>query len=174
MNHQHLPLKGLSEDGVKAFTTQSVIERMAASGGNPHLLEQIINRLPSDPTSLWKTAFDGLTEIQQRILDVISIVDRPCTVVQVKRIGSFEEDIRHDVDNLVSRGVLVRDLSDARPNYRFKRTRDCHSWRESVEPERRQACHMVVAERLAASFEAEPQIIARHFIAAGAIAEAVP
>ena len=108
------------------------------------------------------------------MLDILAVLQRPCTVSQIKAIGQMATSLKAPLDTLVTRNILVRDLSDARPHYRFKRVNDGRNWLASMDETMRTKYHLSIAERLAAGFETEPEVVARHFIAAGARADAVP
>ena len=115
-----------------------------------------------------------MTLSEAAILDVLAVIDNPCTAGQIRSVGELESDLRSELDSLTRRGVIRRSVVDGRPSYSFKRPAESLNWAAGVAPERQRLLHARIAERLAHSFDAEPERIARHFLAADARADAVP
>ncbi|MCB9527217.1 MAG: sigma 54-interacting transcriptional regulator [Myxococcales bacterium] len=172
---EHVPLAGLDADAVRAFLqSPAVVERvLAASEGMPLALEQIIDAIPEDPHALWQQQIEALPPAARALLDVLAVYRRACTLEQLAALADAD-DARAGLAVLVRRNIVRRALSEGIIRFRFTRPAAREAWYAAMDPERRRALHRRVAERLAAGLGAEPERIARHFLAGDSTADAIP
>ncbi|MEZ4431532.1 MAG: sigma 54-interacting transcriptional regulator [bacterium] len=172
---EHVPLAGLDADAVRAFLqSPAVVERvLAASEGMPLTLEQIIDAIPEDPHALWQQQIEALPPAARALLDVLAVYRRACTLEQLAALADAD-DARAGLAVLVRRNIVRRALSEGIIRFRFTRPAAREAWYAAMDPERRRALHRRVAERLAAGLGAEPERIARHFLAGDATEDAIP
>ncbi len=173
---EHIPLSGLNKDGVRAFlASDAVVQKfIEASHGLPLALEHLVDLLPVNPGILWGNVVAGLDEKERSILDALAIVQGGCTHRQLIELANLPEAKKDIAERLVQIGLIRHTVVHGRPSYAFARAAERIRWKEAIPPERKRALHLALAEKLAAGLTGEPEQIARHFLAAGAIAEAVP
>ncbi len=172
---ERVPLAGLGADAVRAFLqSPGVVERvMAASAGMPLALEQIVEAIPDDPAALWQQQIEALPESARALLDVFAVQRDAATPEQIAALAGVR-DARAALAVLLRRRIVRRSLSAGVVRFRFARAAARESWYDAMDADRRAALHRAVAERLAAGLGAEPERIARHFLAGGAAADAIP
>ncbi len=172
---EHVPLAGLDADAIRAFlASPGVVERIiAASSGMPLALEQIVEAIPSDPAALWQQQIEALPADARALLDVFAVQRQACTLDQVGALGGVA-DARGAMAVLIRRRIVRRNLSAGIVRFRFARPAAREAWYAAMDPDRRSGLHRAVAERLAAGLGAEPERVARHYLAGRATAEAIP
>ncbi len=175
---EHVPLRGLDAAGVRDWLgSDEFVERlMRASGGLPAALENLVDSLPEDASAVWPRRIAELPPEAQPVLDALAINARPATAEQVAALVEVSGDAHALLADLVSRKVLERRLETGVVRYRFTGSGARAAWLRTVPASRAQGIHRRIAERLAVAtaMGAEPEEVAHHYLAGGAIAEAVP
>ncbi len=175
---EHLPLEPLDASGVAAFLQQRhVVERLlAASGGLPAALEQIIDSVPARPDDLWTRRLEAVPREAEPLLGALAVYERPVSPEQLADLVGSSVGVLPLLNDLVGRKVLARTLDRGAVRFRFVREALRETWCAGLDAEARGALHLRVARRLAevGGMGAEPEEVAHHFLAAGRPREAVP
>jgi transcriptional regulator with GAF, ATPase, and Fis domain/tetratricopeptide (TPR) repeat protein len=173
---EHLPLEPLGAEGVAAFLQQKhIVERLlAATGGLPAALEQIVESIPTRPDALWARRLEAVPKDAEPLLAALAVYERPVTQEQLVELAG--PGVPPLLPDLVASNVLARGLERGAVRFRFAREGLREAWYAGLDPEVRRSLHRRVARRLAdlVAMGAEPEEVAHHFLAAGHPEDAVP
>jgi transcriptional regulator with GAF, ATPase, and Fis domain len=179
---RHLPLAPLSLEGVRAWlASDAVVGRVhAASRGLPATLIELFEGVPVDVDTV-RDRWRHVPEAARPLLDALAVLQVPATAEEIVEVATaIAPDIQagtafKELAGLVDPGLLNRALTGGEVRFSFRReeVRERHLAR--TDPALRAALHCRAAERLALTARgAQAEAVARHALAGGAIAQAVP
>ena len=174
---RQLPLGPLDAAGVRAcLQGEAVVQRfLAASGGLPAALEELVEGLPATLETVWQERWQRAPHAAHPLLDALAILQVSASAEEVGEVAGESEGIFARLTALVEAGLLERALDRGDVRFRFRREEVRARHVETIEPERRAALHRRVAEILAVSARGyAAEAVARHYLAGHAAAEAVP
>ncbi|MEE2756934.1 MAG: sigma 54-interacting transcriptional regulator [Myxococcota bacterium] len=173
---EHISLAGLSRAGVKEFlVADEVVDKLVeASKGVPQKLISMIQHACNPKLQHVGSAPPAFSEDQSRLLDILAVVDKPCSQRQLEILAPKVSRLKVLLEHLTREGVLRRDLVNGRPSFRFSNHGASESWYNGIPLATQKTLHQRVADLYAAQLESEPEMVANHYLAAGLPADAVP
>ncbi|MCB9544663.1 MAG: sigma 54-interacting transcriptional regulator [Myxococcales bacterium] len=174
---RHLPLAPLDAEGVRAFLqSDQVVQRLlAASGGLPAALGQLVEGLPQDVEKVWEERLERVPAEARPLVDALAVLRMPATVEEAAEVAGAGEGGFAALQALVELGLLDRALQGGGARFCFRREEVRELYQRRMDPARSAALHRRAAELYAASARGSAaEVVARHAIAGGAPADAVP
>lgn len=174
---RHLEVPPLDAAGVRSWLdTPAVVQRLlAASGGMPAALDLLLDALPRDVEAAWARRLADLPAPARPLLEALAVRGGSCTLDELADLVDIPHAPWAELTPLVETGLLLRSLERGLVRFRFCTPEARERFLTTVAPARRRALHLRIAERLALTARnSAAESIARHYVAGGAQAKAVP
>ncbi|HEY3445167.1 MAG TPA: sigma 54-interacting transcriptional regulator [Myxococcales bacterium] len=167
-----LPLAGLDLEGIRAFLSRrEVAERLLeATGGLPTALEEVVASPVARPSDLFGRRLQSLGEAERDALLALAVLGQTTSADLVSRVlvrarGGAPADLASRLDRLAREHFLEIRPGVGEMAFAVSRESSRQAILAASPAEDLAALHLAAGEELSAR-SAEPELVARHFLAA--------